>query len=926
VLRIPPLSPQRAPYEVAMGRAAEVVTSSTALSARLTPRGHVELMAAPSEEALPLDARAAKRITGAFGHGEGEGVLQLGLAELSTALPAELAYWRELSRALLTAACRAASLADGLALPTEELSRLASAPPPMQGGEYVTPEVLAGVWQRAAAALEEGVSEEPGGLASFLERRGPSWHAVGRVCFHLAENKQDDEAPFAFLATYAHGLGKDGRVRHLPLGNALEVYAGKALKAELVALLEPVRRAAERSALLKGLVEKGDVFHPLRFSPREAHAFLQDAPLFEEAGVVVRVPDWWSARRPPRPRVQVSLGQSAPSRLGMDALLDFRVDLAIEGERLSKKEAEALLAESGGLALVKGRWVEVDKARLEQALAHWQRAEKEARSGLSFAEGMRLLAGARLSERASDVEDAELVDEWSEVQAGKWLAGKLEDLRHPDAEAKLEREAALGTRLRPYQRAGLKWLWTLSRLGLGGLLADDMGLGKTVQVLGLLSLQRRERPKGPPHLLVLPASLVGNWEAEAARFAPHLKLLVAHPSRRPARELARLSKAEVERHDVVLTTYGTLPRLPWATERRWGIAVLDEAQAIKNPSTRQAKAVRRLQSEQRLALTGTPIENRLGDLWALFDFVNPGLLGSAASFRRFQNRLGSTSGGYEPLRRLTGPYVLRRLKTDRSIIKDLPDKTELLAHCLLSAKQAQLYEGSVEELATKLATLKGIERRGVVLAYLLRLKQICNHPSQWLGDGGYAEAESGKLRRLRALCEPISARQEKALVFTQFREMTAPLAAHLEGLFGRPGLVLHGGTPVKQRAKLVERFGEDEAAPFMVLSLKAGGTGLNLTAASHVIHFDRWWNPAVEDQATDRAFRIGQKKNVLVHKLVCRGTVEEKIDALIADKRKLARDVLGSGGEVALTELDDEQLLSLVSLDLNAALDEDGDG
>jgi len=320
-----------------------------------------------------------------------------------------------------------------------------------------------------------------------------------------------------------------------------------------------------------------------------------------------------------------------------------------------------------------------------------------------------------------------------------------------------------------------------------------------------------------------------------------------------------------------------------------------------------------------LVLTGTPVENRLGDLWSIFDFLNPGLLGSAKAFNGLCKSMASGKRDYAPLRRLVQPYILRRLKTDKSVIADLPDKTEVNAYCLLSKRQAALYKQSVEEMKKVIEKIDGIERRGVVLAFLMRFKQICNHPSQWLGDGGYEPADSGKLSRLRELCESIAARQDKVLVFTQFREMTDPLAGFMSEVFGRNGLVLHGGTPVKKRQGLVKSFQEDDRVPFMVLSLKAGGTGLNLTAASHVIHFDRWWNPAVENQATDRAFRIGQHRNVVVHKFICRGTVEEKIDMLINEKTDLADDILKAGAESMLTEMSNEELLKTVALDINRA-------
>ena len=374
---------------------------------------------------------------------------------------------------------------------------------------------------------------------------------------------------------------------------------------------------------------------------------------------------------------------------------------------------------------------------------------------------------------------------------------------------------------------------------------------------------------------------------------------------------------------MVITSYGSLLRIPWLATTRWDLVVLDEAQAIKNPDAKQTRAAKSLQATARIALTGTPIENHLGDLWSIFDFLNPGLLGSAQEFTSYSKRLtDKPHNPYGPLRDLVRPYILRRLKTDRSVISDLPDKTEVKAYCPLSVKQATLYQQAVEELRAQLAKAEGIQRRGLVLAFLLRLKQLCNHPSQWLADDGWAEADSGKWTRLRELAEVLSAKQEKALVFTQFREITAPLAAFLGSVFGSPGLVLHGGIDVKKRKELVERFQQDASVPFFVLSLKAGGSGLNLTAASHVIHVDRWWNPAVENQATDRAFRIGQKKNVLVHKFVCRGTVEEKIDELIESKHQLTRELFEGGAELNLTELSDTELLKLVALDLKSAMKE----
>jgi SNF2 family DNA or RNA helicase len=422
-----------------------------------------------------------------------------------------------------------------------------------------------------------------------------------------------------------------------------------------------------------------------------------------------------------------------------------------------------------------------------------------------------------------------------------------------------------------------------------------------------------------PNLLVVPASLLANWRAEIERFTPALSFVMVHPSE-AEKPQAVLESPAGQRSDLVITTYGMLARIAELRQRAWNLVILDEAQAIKNPGTRQARAVKELKAQARFALTGTPVENRAGDLWSLFDFLNPGLLGTASAFSKFiRARDDSGQPDYAPLRALTRPYILRRLKTDKRVIADLPEKTEVKAWCSLTKAQAALYQKAVSELADALENADGIQRKGLVLAFIMRFKQLCNHPSQWLGDGGYAPAESGKFARLRELAEEIAERQEKALVFTQFREITDPLLAFLGEVFHRPGLVLHGGTPVAQRRKLVESFQREDGPPFFVLTVKAGGSGLNLTQAAQVIHFDRWWNPAVENQATDRAFRIGQKQNVLVHKFVCRGTIEERIDAVIEEKKSLSAELLEGGTERLLTQMSNAELLRFVALDLNRA-------
>ncbi|MCK6486824.1 MAG: DEAD/DEAH box helicase [Planctomycetes bacterium] len=887
------------------------------LTLALTPLGH--LLAAEADDAPALDAALAEGLRAAFADGPGPGLLWLGTTQPGVALPPVVGWWRDFAARFVSALCtlpEAAEQAPGRVPPPDdgELQRLAWSAPPMEGSEYLAADTLRPLWLALDAALHAALGATP--LADFLRARSPAWHLVGRVHVHLAENRKDETAPFAFLATYTTRLSAAGKAQHQPLGQALREYAAASDKERLLALLQPLQRAAEGCPWLRRLIDSREIFQPLRWSAAEALAFLHDAGRLEQAGVVVRLPAAWRAGRPPRPQVTATVGARTPSRVGQDALLDFSLGLVLEGEPLSAAEAQTLLAGGQGLVLIRGRWVEVDGERLRRTLERFQAVERLARAeGLGFHEAMRQLAGAA----EVDSEPARDEADWSQVAAGPWLAETLAGLRGPQGLAAVEPGPELHAVLRPYQQVGLRWLHLLARLRLGACLADDMGLGKTIQVLALLLVRRRD--EGPaPSLLVAPASLLANWAAEAARFAPSLRVLVAHPSALPAEELQAVDAARLAATDLVVTSYGTLQRLPWLGATHWRLAVLDEAQAIKNPGARQTRAAKALRAESRLALTGTPIENRLGDLWSIFDYINPGLLGGAKPFAAFAKRLAGSPQGYAPLRTLVQPYILRRLKTDKSVVGDLPDKSELTAFCGLSRRQAALYQQAVDELKAGLERADGIARKGLVLAFLMRFKQICNHPSQWQGDGAWDEAGSGKLARLRELAEVIAAKQEKVLVFSQFRETAAPLAAFLGAVFGRPGLVLTGETAVKQRQELVQRFQQDESVPFFVLSLKAGGSGLNLTAASHVIHFDRWWNPAVENQATDRAFRLGQTRNVLVHKFVCRGTVEEKIDALIAGKRQLAHDLLdGGAGELDLTGLDDAALLRLVSLDLATA-------
>ncbi len=924
----------------------------------LSPHGRL-LLEETSDAVLESAFVMEPTLVAAFGDTSARGLLALaGLQRGSLAWPSAMVFWREFTDSFLTALAHTPDPPEGQARvelpPPPDLGfHLTLRIPAMPGAEYASPEVFAALWREldSVALAEAGTA---GTLKPWLAQINPALHLLGKVTFHLAENKRSPETPFAFMATYTHRLSAREKPVHLPLARALQDYAGAKNQAGLRSLLEPVQQAAERSVWTRELLESRRLFQPHAWTPPQAYAFLREVPALESCGIITRIPNWWRNGRGTRPKVSVRLGGQTSAGLGVASLLKFSVESTLDGEPLTPEEWRALLNADSGLVLLRGQWVEADRDKLQSVLQHWQQVQSGAAGeGVSFLEAMRLLAGVKLGATVADDEAAEVAD-WSEVVAGGWLRETLDRLRDPDAAVDFDPNQHLNARLRPYQATGVKWLWFLQRLGLGACLADDMGLGKTIQVIALLlrmkhgpdstpdtrggsatgesaSTGARSRsPSAPnaPTLLIAPASLLANWKDELARFGPSLRAGFAHPSEASDgswRE-AKTADAFLAGKDVILTTYGQAARLGWLAAREWRLLVLDEAQAIKNPSAGQTRAVKRLRALARIALSGTPVENRLGDLWSLYDFLNPGLLGGAPEFGRYVKALQSADPpDFAPLRQLVRPYLLRRLKTDRRVISDLPDKTELTAWCPLGKRQAALYEKSVRELAEQLEKLDdGIQRRGLVLAFLMRFKQICNHPSHWLGDGVFAPEESGKFLRLAELCEEIASRREKALIFTQFREMTEPLAARLRDVFGRSGLVLHGSIPVKQRQPLVAAFQREDGPPFFVLSLKAGGTGLNLTAASHVLHFDRWWNPAIENQATDRAFRIGQKKNVLVHKFVCRGTIEERIDALITEKKNLAESVLGSegGAEKRLTEMSNEELLSFVALDITSATGE----
>ncbi|MFF4380429.1 SNF2-related protein [Kitasatospora sp. NPDC001547] len=874
-----------------------------AADGRPRARWRPDLTPAGRREAAALAAGCPPVLLGEWPHGPGGGDALLGAA----------------LGALVDAEARAA-LAD------------TPFPPPGAAG------AVAERWLHALATPDGGFDGAPPGEVAELRRRLGAWYAAAepvdpavRLCFRLVEplgpdqddpegRPSDDAWQLEFLLQAVDEPSLLVRAADLHEGGAAHAALARRTADPVDVLVAELARAAHRWPALDGLRHRARP-SALPLDRTGALDFLRTAaPALAEGGFGVLLPAWW--RR--RPRLGLALRATtrpAPGSLAVsgqvdrDAVVAFRWQAALgpDGDPLSERELAELAAAKQGLVRVRGTWLEADPAQIAAALAFLA----DRRDGvLAAPELLRLALDPDATVAGLPVTSVRADGPLGELLAGRAGAAPAPELP-PDFRAVL----------RPYQERGLAWLWTMSGLGLGAVLADDMGLGKTVQTLALLASEKAaERPEGAaaPTLLVCPMSLVGNWQREAERFAPGLRRYVHHGADRLGAE--RLAEA-VRGVDLVITTYGLVQRdLAALRAIRWRRVVADEAQHIKNTGTAQSRAIRALPvTRHRIALTGTPVENRLAELHAVLDFANPGLLGPAERFKEryaIPVELHRSPERTAELRRRTAPFVLRRVKSDPAVAAELPAKQEMTVWCNLTAEQAGLYQAVVADLLRRVEGIRGVERRGTVLAAIGKLKQVCNHPAQLLHDGSAVGGRSGKVARLAELLEEALAEGDRTLVFTQYAEFGTMLRPYLERRLGEEVLHLHGGVSRARREELVERFQSPDGPRVFLLSLRAGGTGLNLTAANQVIHLDRWWNPAVEAQATDRAFRIGQRRDVQVRRLVCVGTVEERIDELLAAKRSLAEAVVGEG-EHWLTDLSAEALRELVALTREDAVAEE---
>lgn len=751
------------------------------------------------------------------------------------------------------------------------------------GREYVNENWVKNIFDNLLLVYKKEISSFDGTVEKYFTNKNTELVIPSRIYFHMVESPLE-ESPFAFMVTYT--TTQNGNIKHLPLRSALKEYIN--MESEFKELTKSLYKIAKKSSFIRNLIQNGEIFSPIYLNIDEAYVFLKEIELYEGNGVICRVPNWWKQKNS---TVKIDVAQKMQDgygRFNKGALIFVSPKMIYQGVEITQYEIEELLIKTEGLSLIKGKWIEIDKEKLENLLEEYKAIKQD---GTTFSELLNYSSIHANNEKGVNIEFTKR--DWFQSLVTKNLESNptLTNISND----------FIG-KLRPYQMDGYKWLMGMTQFNFGVCLADDMGLGKTIQILAFLLSYKNISKKNV--LLIVPASLIGNWEKEIKKFAPTLDYYIARSVKSDA--------MKIKNTFLTITTYQVSQKLNTVYDISWGIVILDEAQAIKNPETVTAKKIKSLKRETAIALTGTPIENTLINLWSIFDFINPGLLGSESEFRKKYNIKSSSSKNTNSLNILIRPFLLRRLKTDKNIISDLPEKNENIIYSELSKKQIILYKKIVAELGEqKISKENQFEQKRMILTAILQLKQICNHPSQFTGDEEYSIEDSGKFKLLKEICSTIFEKREKVLVFTQFKEITKPLNNLLKDIFHKKGFIITGDTSINKRNQYVDEFQNDEI-PYMVLSLKAAGVGLNLTSATHVIHFDRWWNPAVENQATDRTYRIGQTNCVNVYKFTTKDTIEEIISSLMETKTKLSDSILEGIDNNVLNKLSNDELLKSI--------------
>ncbi|MGD1822988.1 MAG: DEAD/DEAH box helicase [Pleomorphochaeta sp.] len=776
-------------------------------------------------------------------------------------------------------------------LPKDQINFLLTSKPLCSGTEYIDVKwieyhcILFEEW------LYSTINEYDGSIEACLSSYIPDFNEADRTYFHLVETN-NSEYPFGFLISYTTIVDK--KVKHMPLSYALNEY--KDDNKQLLHLLSTLFKASGKCDILSSLIENGQIFDPNYLKANEAYQLLKNSDFFNNCGIGFRFPSWWKSKN--KIHTQANIGEKLNQGLSLKALLSVELSFVFDNENLTRAEIKRLLLEKEGLLNFKGKWIEINHNKLMKLIGDYDLLMDELGDGITFLDFVEMLRDSN-----------SLINSNEDIvyKKGSWLN---EFYNHKAKNLKpFELSNNFTGSLRKYQEQGVDWLNNMLTLGFGPCLADDMGLGKTVQILAILGTLI-ERNQLNTVLLIVPSSLIGNWIAEKNKFISILNMFVLDKTEKQLQEM------DLSKKGVYLSTYKMVSLRESIYSRDWDLVILDEAQAIKNSNTKQAKVIKAINAKNRIAMTGTPIENSLLDLWSIFDFINPNLLGNKREFTKIIKKAKDNAQIYGSLRNIVEPFILRRLKTDKKIIKDLPKKIERDMYIPLSSRQVALYKSLINKVSKSLEDKDGIERKGLILSTILKSKQICNHPSQYLKLDTYKEIESGKFLALKELVEVIKEKHEKMLIFTQYKSIIDPLKQYLESLFGYEGLSIDGSVPPKVRSKRVEEFNSDTYYPFMILSIKAGGTGLNLTSANHVVHFDRWWNPSVENQATDRAFRIGQKKVVNVYKFICKKTIEDKINEIINSKKELSSRVIGETEDSTVsfvTKMNDKELKEFFS-------------